>query len=127
MGFLNGMISSTHAAAVTVFESWLLIKVESIWSQTRKTFFVFKRNLVDIDGGVAFNLEEFCNIFGDFKVGELSVVFHVEVNFTVFVAQSCYRITSGGFVKLFVEEPGYHIKSVSFVVFERYTKFSSSF
>ena len=42
-------------------------------------FCVVKRNLVDIDGftsiwGVAFNLEDFCNIFGDFEVGELSVV-----------------------------------------------------
>ena len=96
---------------------------------TRKKdiFCVVKRNLVDIDGFttiIAFNLEFFGDIVGDFEVGELGVVFYVEVNFTVFVAQSCYRITTSGLVNLFVEEPGYRIKSVSFVVFERYSNSS---
>ena len=51
MGFSNGMISLTHAAAMTVFESRLLIKVESIWSQTRKTFFVLLNAILSTSTG----------------------------------------------------------------------------
>ena len=42
MGFSNEMISSTHAAAVTV---------ESIWSHTRKTFFVMLNAILSISTG----------------------------------------------------------------------------
>ena len=42
MGFSNEMSSSTHAAAVTV---------ESIWSQTRKTFFVLLNAILSTSTG----------------------------------------------------------------------------